>query len=196
VPLPSAVAVPVLAYPHWPRAGIPVGVFRPAGAVAPFGLSGDTLETSWTGGVAAVFYEELLRAEGPASRGPERFDWPRFLELLDSDTVGSAVRDDPWTVDWRTVAARTRASGFDRRRIVPRKSSTLRVPAPAEGVFLPSSPFIGPISPSAGHLVLESAQEPDSLVSEFGILRHSVEAWAWFPSSFPEGRLDNPAPFR
>jgi len=134
-------ASPVLAWPYWPDYGTLPGEVRPAGAVYPFDLEDEKLVLSWPGGVAAVFFRELSRSEGDAQTLPERFDWPRFRALLADDSLSAAVRADPWLVDWRSVARRTRASGFDRRRLVAAAAEPLTLRVPAAGPWAPDSPF-------------------------------------------------------
>ena len=179
---PSAVATPVLAYPHWPGAGVEAGLVRPAGALVPFDLRSGRIALSWKGGISAVFYRELLRSGGPADRLPERFDWPRFGKLLDSDSISPAASEDPWRVDWQAVAVATRAYGFDSRRIAPRRTVSVRVPAPCVGPWVRTSPFLAtPLETEDGFFDIEATDEPDSLLSRQGILRFDREAFAWFP---------------
>jgi hypothetical protein len=181
--LPEAVSSPILAYPYWPRLGIGAGIARPAGAVYPFAARDHTVELSWKGGVAAFFYRELQHAGGSAERFPERFDWPRFLDLLDSDSISPEARSDPWTVDWRTVAIRTRVSGFDRRRIKPRDVVPVRLSAPAPGKWIRTSPFLAfPVDSADGFLCVDASEEPDSLLSPKGTLVFGQDVSAWFPS--------------
>jgi hypothetical protein len=185
--LPDSVPVPVLAYPCWPGRGIGPGIVRPAGAVFPFDAGDDRVELAWRGGPAANFFRELLLAGGPSDRRPERFDWPRFRSLLESDAVDAAVREDPWTVDWRTVAIRTRVSGFDSRRLRPRDAEIFRYPSPGNGPWLRSSPFaVREVAAVGGVLVLVASAEPDSLISASGVFRYSRTASAWFPARAPD----------
>ncbi len=131
----------VLAWPYWPDAAVLPGEVRPAGAVYPFDLEDGELCLSWPGGVAAYFFRELSRSGGDGQTLPERFDWSRFRALLADDSLSAAVRADPWLVDWPGVARRTRASGFDRRRLVAGGAQTLTLTVPAPGPWMSESPF-------------------------------------------------------
>jgi len=131
----------VLAYPYWPEAGILAGEVRPAGGIFPFDVADDTLVLSWLGGVAAGFFRELAAAAGDVQTVPERFDWPRFRAALTADSLPATVRADPWLVDWRSVAQRTRAAGFDRRRLVPQATEPLTLRVPRPGPWVSDSPF-------------------------------------------------------
>jgi len=183
VSLPDAVASPVLAYPYWPRLDIRAGTVRPAGAIFPFGLRDDDIALTWSGGVAGVFYQELLHASGDDSRLGEYFDWPRFMELLDSEQIDAAVRADPWIVDWRSVAIRTRVTGFDRRRLKSRPVSSLRLVLPCDGPWVRASPFSAKLNiASDGSAQVEASDEADTLISPRGELRFNARSWAWFPN--------------
>jgi len=195
ISLPGTMATAVLALPFWPEKGIAPGVFRPAGAIFPFDVSGKRLTLSWRGGVDAAFFAELARAarEAEAANGgrppsgsaalrlPWNFDWPRFRALFDENAQGAPinaqVRADPWLADWRGIADRTTQSGFDRRRLVPEARSTLELP-------LGPGPWVG-ASPFAAPLVFEAAPEfpvkasADAWASAEGLLRASAEAWMW-----------------
>jgi hypothetical protein len=190
-----------LAFPYWPGRGILPGEMRPAGAVIPFDIHNDRLQLSWKAGAEAWFYRELAGArnaalaEAPADgsrasdtaaldkRRPEYFDWPRFRSLMDSDSVPAAVRDDPWIVDWRDVAARTIRSGFDRRRIVVQTTAELTAPKTAlgSGPFAGPSPFAKPLlpEPDAGYRFAVTSRA-DAYVSAEGIVRVSEKAWVYY----------------
>jgi hypothetical protein len=196
ISLPVEWAAPALAFPYWPDRGILPGEMRPAGAIAPFDLQGDRLQLSWRAGVEAWFYRELAAArnaalgaaEGAAKaaldkRRPEYFDWPRFRALLNGDAVPAAVRDDPWRVDWRDVAARTVQSGFDRRRIVEQAAGELSAPNTTLGAgpFSGPSPFAKPLvpAPDQGYRFAVTSRA-DTYVSAEGILRVSGKAWVYY----------------
>ena len=173
----------VLAYPTWPEHAIREGIFRPAGAVYPFGVRSGELALNWKGGVAAYFHGELARIDGPSSRSPDFFDWPGFLDLLESAPVDEAFRGDPWLVDWTDVAHKTRLSGFDRRRLVPRPASLQHFILPFDGPWFPSSPFGALIRGGTGSgTELSSTDEVDSLVSLQGIFRYRNGIGGWFLS--------------
>ena len=156
VSLPQNSANAVLALPFWPEKGINPGVFKPAGAIFPFDLSGNTLKLSWQGGVEAVFYRELAAAystafsdagtatDKAAIRRPENFDWPRFRLLFNDPSVNAEFLADPWLAGWPGIAEKIVASGFDKRRLVPENRGTLKIPAGA-GPWIGTSPFASPL---------------------------------------------------
>ena len=184
VSLPPTWASAVLAMPFWPEKGISPGMFKPAGAIFPFDVSGKTLLLSWQGGVDATFFWELAKAAGMAAdatagravdRMPQNFNWPRFRELFDDPSLNEEVRADPWLADWQSIAEKTVQSGFDRRRLVPETRGTLQVPV-ERGPWFGTSPFAAP-------LVFESAPifpvrpSGDTWVSREGLLRCNTETW-------------------
>ena len=174
-------ATPILAWPFWPEAGLTPGIMRPCGGFFPWDVSGDRLLLSWEGGVDAVFWKELALAERPgeASQGrvPWHFDWPRFRKLLESGDIPPEVRGDLWLVDWKDIAEKTAASGFDRRRIVSRRLTEVAVPG-LDGSWIGTSPFTPPIdAPPGGPLALMAASVPDTWVSSTGVLRCSTLGW-------------------
>jgi hypothetical protein len=173
---------PILAYPYWPDLGIPAGIAKPAGAVYPFGGGYPEFGLDWLGGVSAVFFRELLYAGGPEATDPARFDWPRFRALLAGEDLGAEAREDPWRVDWRSVAVKTRASGFDRRRIVACGVDPLSVSSPAPGPWARASPFAPmlPLDPG-GAVTLPASALPDAVFCLYGTLAFSRAAWAWYP---------------
>ena len=175
---------PVLAWPFWPAWDMFPGTMRPAGALFPWDAmpegagGGSRLSLSWKGGVDAVFWQELAAAESAVDaderRIPWLFDWPRFRELFESDTLPEAVRQDPWLVDWKDVSKRTIQSGFDRRRIVSRKFQEMIIPD-LDGTWIGSSPFALPLEADPdGQLYLNAADTPDTWVSEIGVLKCST----------------------
>jgi hypothetical protein len=164
-------ASPVLAYPFWPERGLLPGAMYPAGAVAPFDADGPRLRLSWEAGPAARFYRALAAAGG---KRPERFDWPRFRELLRNGGIPPEVRADPWLADWDAAAAHTARSGFDRRRIQsrPREPVSLLIPWP--GPWAASSPFAEARLWQAGEtVIIDAAEEAETLVSPEGALRYN-----------------------
>ena len=180
-------ATPVLAWPYWPGRGLLPGMMRPAGAIFPWDAYGRKLGVSWRGGVHALFWKELSQAERPsapataseARRLPWYFDWPRFAELLESETTPQAVRDDPWLADWKSIAGRTVQSGFDRRRIASRAFTELAVPG-LGGRWIGSSPFAPPLdAPDGGPLRLKVSEAAETWVSPSGVLKASSAGWVW-----------------
>ncbi|MDR1586682.1 MAG: hypothetical protein LBS57_04420 [Treponema sp.] len=196
--LPRTWTSAVIAWPCWPEQGIVPGVFRPAGALFPFdvsglgraGGSGGSLVLGWRGGVDAFLYWELAAAadsgagetpEGTATaRLPENFNWPRFRELFNDENVNKEVRGDPWLADWRGIAQKIVQSGFDKRRLVPRARSEMRIPLPP-GLWVGTSPFAAPLSFEDTAAVFPVCEAVDTWVSEAGILRCSREAWIFLP---------------
>jgi len=186
--LPATMATPVLALPFWPEKGIPPGVFRPAGAIFPFDVSGNRLVLSWRGGVEAVFFLELARAAAgglspagnAATRLPWNFNWPRFRRLFDDPALNARIRDDPWLADWPGIAERTMISGFDRRRLVPEARTAMELPL-GRGPWIGTSPFAGPLVFEAGPAfpVRAATKAADAWASPEGLLRASAEAWIW-----------------
>ncbi|MDR3123388.1 MAG: hypothetical protein LBU16_06370 [Treponema sp.] len=196
-------ATAALAFPYWPGRGILPGEMRPAGAILPFDIRGGRLCLSWKAGVEAWFYRELAAARNAAlaedggqgnvkaaldKRRPEYFDWPRFRSLMESDAMPAAVRNDPWSVDWRDVAARTIRSGFDRRRIVEQTAGELVAPKAAlgGGPFAGPSPFVRPLlpEPGAGYRFPVTSRA-DTYVSAEGILRVSGKTWVYYSFDDP-----------
>ena len=180
-------ATPVLAWPFWPERELLPGMMRPAGAIFPWDSSGQKLSLSWEGGIAAFFWKELAMAERPpapmsaseARRLPWYFDWPRFGELLKSENISEAVREDLWLADWKDIAQRTVQSGFDRRRIAPKRFSGIIIPGMG-GRWIGSSPFALPLDSAAdGSLHLNVSDTTDTWVSSGGILKGSNAGWIW-----------------
>jgi len=176
---------PVLAWPFWPERELLPGMMRPAGALFPWDACGDKLRLNWEGGVHALFWKELALAERPsapataseARRLPWYFDWPRFRELLESQNIPEAVRNDPWLADWKSIAQRTVQSGFDRRRIVPKTLARFDIPG-LGGRWIGSSPFAPPLdAPEDGPLTVGIGDTADTWVSVDGVLKASSAGW-------------------
>ena len=168
---------PALAWPFWPERGLVPGMMRPAGAVFPWDARGGKLAITWRGGVDALFWKELALAERTSDAAERRlpwyFDWPRFRELLQSEHISEAVREDPWLADWKSIAGRTVQSGFDRRRIASRSFTELAVPS-LDGRWIGSSPFALPLD-APPHLNVTAVV--DIWVSPSGILKASASGW-------------------
>jgi len=172
---------PVLAWPYWPSFNLSPGIFKPCGALFPYDVpdQGNQLRLSWEAGVDAIFYRELAFAYGSndnanVSRTPANFDWPRFRELFKTEALGYTVREDPWVVNWRTVAERTIESNFDRRRIVPEAVIQRQLPVPA-GTWYGTSPFATPLEQP----VFPVRPGLNVWISEEGILRVSGNTWVF-----------------
>jgi len=191
--LPGTLANPVLALPFWPKKGIAPGVFKPAGAIFPFDVSGGRIVLSWQGGVDATLFMELARSVNSAADGglppggnaslrlPWNFNWPRFRRLFDDPALNGEVRADPWLADWSGIAARTVQSGFDRRRLVPEARNGLEIPL-GGGPWIGTSPFAAPMFFDANPVFLVRASPSalaDTWVSAGGLLRINTQAWVW-----------------
>ena len=195
ISLPSTWVSAVSAAPYWPDRRLDPGIFRPAGAIFPYDVSGKDLVISWQGGVDANLYWELIAAyreaeESPpdeaepvkraaVSRLPWNFNWPRFRQLFDDPTLNGEIRADPWLADWSAIAAKIVKSGFDKRRLVPEARGELEVPV-GPGPWIGSSPFAIPLLFEAVPVFPVRAKS-DTWVSAEGILRCSAKAWILLP---------------
>jgi hypothetical protein len=178
-------ATPVFAWSFWPERNLPPAVMRPGGALIPWDVSGDKIILSWKGGLDAVFWKELSAAErlteASEKRLPIFLDWPRFRDLFTSGLLGEKVSLNPWLADWKYISMKTVQSGFDRRRIVPRKMSALVIPEMG-GLWINSSPFEEPVyAEPNGSLVLNVSEVADTWISSEGILKCSVSGWVFTP---------------
>lgn len=180
VEIPVTWTTPVTASPFWHSYNLLPGIFKPAGALFPFDVSekGDKLRLSWEAGPDAVFYWELVFAyDQKSSKIPSNFDWLRFRELFLSETLNEAVLEDPWLVDWRSLAERTITVNFDRRRVVPETVELRTIPVPS-GYWYGTSPFAAP-------LFFTEEQQPvfpvrsgvNVWISAEGILKVNGETW-------------------
>ncbi|WP_461247392.1 hypothetical protein [Treponema sp. R6D11] len=179
IEIPVTWANPVTAWPYWPEHNLPAGVFKPAGALFPFDADGGRLNLTWKAGVDTVFYWELaLACDGQKDvKIPANFDWSRFRELLNDETLNEEVRKDPWLVDWRTVAQKTISASFDRRRLVPEGAGSLSVPV-ACGPWYGTSPFGEPLFFDEGETPSFPVRPGFNVwVSSGGILRVSGKTW-------------------
>jgi hypothetical protein len=190
IELPATWASPVTAFPFWSRYNLFPGLFMPAGALFPFDVSGEELRLSWKAGVDTVFYWELANAIASytgtqnKTKIPANFDWQRFRELFITDVLSEAVRQDPWLVDWQSVAERTISGNFDRRRLIPQGTTPLAIPVPAV-TWYGTSPFAAPliftdISP-VFPVRTGSGSGVNVWVSTEGILRVSGKTWVFTP---------------
>jgi hypothetical protein len=196
VSLPPTWVNPVSAAPFWPDRGIGPGIFRPAGAIFPFDVSGKSLILSWQGGVDANLYWEFAAIANEAGREPSpeeaepveraavsrlpwNFNWPRFRLLFDDPTLNEEVRADPWLADWNSIAAKIVQSGFDKRRLVPETRTALEIPV-SPGPWIGTSPFAAPLLFDAVP-VFPVRPTADTWVSAEGILRCNTETWILLP---------------
>jgi hypothetical protein len=183
ISLPATWVSAVSAAPFWPDRGLRPGIFRPAGAIFPFDVSGKSLILSWQGGVDANLYWELIAAYGEAGqesvRLPWNFNWPRFRQLFDDPTLNADVRADPWLADWNGIAAKMVQSGFDKRRLVPETRGRLEIPV-GPGPWIGASPFAAPLFFEAVP-VFPVRPAADTWISAEGILRCNTETWILLP---------------
>jgi hypothetical protein len=174
---------PVLAWPYWPEHNLIPGAFRPAGALFPFDADEQTLSLNWKAGPDAVFYWELALAnkEG-SSKLPGNFNWPRFRELFETDKLKEEVRNDPWLIDWRSVAEKTISSSFDQRRLVAKSCASITIPV-SSGPWYGTSPFFRSLYFIKGETPAFPVYSDVTVwISREGILRCNEKAWiftAW-----------------
>jgi hypothetical protein len=170
---------PVIAWPYWPEKGIRYGEIKPAGALFPLDASGSSVKLSWQGGVDAVFFWELAAANNE-KRLPYNFNWPRFRALFSDEELPTEVSKDPWLADWKAIAVKTAASGFDRRRIVAQKRSSRAFTAPADGPWIGISPFMRAENWMTGEtFMIKVTDQVDSYFSSTGVLHCSHNTWNW-----------------
>jgi hypothetical protein len=158
---------------------------RPAGALFPWDVSGDSLNLSWKTGIDANFWKELagksdLQKNSGTPRRPWLFDWPRFRELFEEEIVSSEIISDPWLADWEYIAQKTVESGFDRRRIKAQSKTKITVPL-HDAIWAGSSPFAELIGVSESALVFMAGETPETWVSAVGKLRITKGAWVFIP---------------
>ena len=184
IEIPVTWANPVTAWPYWPGYNLPAGIFKPAGALFPFDADGRRLFLSWKTGLDTVFYWELALAAGQnVSKIPANFDWPRFRELFNEETLNEAVRKDPWLVDWRFVAEKTINANFDRRRLVPETTVSINIPVGC-GTWYGTSPFSAPLFFKEGEPTVFPVRPGLNVwISTSGILRCSGKTWILSPLS-------------
>jgi len=183
ISLPPTWVSAVSAAPFWPDRGLVPGIFRPAGAIFPYDVSGKDLVLSWQGGVDATLYGEFIAACGEDGQNPTRlpwnFNWPRFRQLFDDPTLNADVRADPWLADWSAIAAKIVQSGFDKRRLVPEARTGLAIPV-NPGPWIGASPFAAPLL-FEDVPVFPVRPAADTWVSAGGILRCNTKTWILLP---------------
>jgi hypothetical protein len=179
---------PIIAWPYWPEKGIKPGVMMPAGALFPLDVSGGSINLSWNGGIDAAFFRELA-ALADEKRLPYNFNWKRFRKLFSDGELPENVLNDPWLADWKTIAAKTVSSSFDRRRITARKSSSFNFAVPSDGPWIGTSPFMHEQDWQAGDTVTVKVVNPvDIYFCPDGTLRCSPNALIWLP--YPPSSLE------
>ncbi len=173
---------PVIAYPHWPNRKITPGMFYPAGGLFPLDTQGDTLRLDWQGGVDARFFMLLSGLDGGGKRSPEILDWPRFRTLLREGPVSSGVKADPWIVDWELAAQKIVRSGFDKRYLVSRTFTDMKIPIPEGGTWISPSPFGESRYWETGETMgLKASESPARYYSENGVIVYTSKTWSYFP---------------
>ncbi|MDR2510708.1 MAG: hypothetical protein LBC77_08710 [Spirochaetaceae bacterium] len=171
---------PVLAYPFWPERGLSAEVMRPAGALFPLDLSGDTVKLSFQGGVDARFYLELALYESE-KRPPGGFDWARFRRLWTDGKLDGEVQADPWLVDWADVAEKTAAAGFSTTKLKARPTENLIITVPSEGPWVGTSPFTPAWEWEAGaKMILRVTSGIDTYFCPKGSLRVTRKLAVWY----------------
>ena len=180
IELPVTWTNPVTAWPYWPEHNLIPGFLKPAGALFPFDVSEGRLCLTWPAGVDSVFFWEMAHAnEDNYSRIPVNFDWLRFRELFEQGILSEAVCEDPWLVNWQSVAERTVAGNFDRRRLVPEQAEFKTIPVP-EGEWYGASPFAKSLLFTEGEpLVFPVRQGINVWFSSRGILRANGNVWVF-----------------
>jgi hypothetical protein len=201
IELPVTLTNPVTAWPYWPEHNLIIGLFKPAGALFPYDTKNGSLYLSWEAGVDAVFYTELSNSAGVLytsdknyTKIPANFDWIRFRELFKGETLNKAVRENPWLVNWRSVAEKTISGNFDTRRLVPEETSLMPIPA-----YLPAqtenwSDFWYGASPFETPLFFNEYENPafrvhsgiNVWISKSGILRVNGNSWVF--NEFGKGK--------
>jgi len=180
IEIPVTWANPVTASPYWQNYNLNPGLFKPAGAIFPFDANGSRLCLSWEGGADAVFYWELLLAERQGNSNlPGNFDWPRFRALFKEGTLSEEVCENPWLVNWRSVAEKTALNGFDRRRLVSETAVYKTFPVPS-GSWYGTSPFSKPLVFEEGELPAFPVSSGINVwISSEGILKVNGDVWVF-----------------
>ncbi|MDR0465685.1 MAG: hypothetical protein LBG94_11315 [Treponema sp.] len=180
IEIPATWANPVTAWPYWPGQNLIPGFFKPAGAIFPFDAKDSHLYLSWEAGPDTIFYWELLNAnEDKNSRVPANFDWPRFRELFNTDKLKEEVREDPWLINWRSVAEKTVSGNFDTRRLVPEVVVKINIPI-TSSLWYGTSPFTKPLSFKEGEPSIFPIRPGINVwISDDGILRVDGKTWVF-----------------
>ncbi|MDR1470205.1 MAG: hypothetical protein LBT00_13050 [Spirochaetaceae bacterium] len=175
-------ASPVLAYPYWPSLHLQPGDMKPAGAIFPWDVRGDSIELSWRGGVDAVLWRALSRA-GNAKREAASFNWKRWREAWNDGSFPAVAVRDPWLCDWESIAAKIAASGFDKRRVVVVNYPLLPLSGEVcKDIWYGSSPFDTGTSAAPGEPLLLPIRPHASVVfSTTGVIRYSAAGMLLFP---------------
>jgi hypothetical protein len=154
---------------------------KPAGALFPWDVHGGELVLTWRGGIDAVLWRGLSRADN-AKRKATSFNWKRWREAWNDGSFPPAAVLDPWLCDWQSIAAKIAASGFDKRRIVvvnyPRLTLTGKT---WQGTWHGSSPFDTGTSAAPGEpLSLPLVPLVTVAFSSTGLVRYSDTGFLLF----------------
>ncbi|WP_304223417.1 hypothetical protein [Gracilinema caldarium] len=172
-------------WPYWPEYGIVPYRARPAGALVPLDIKDRHCRLTWFGGVEAAFFSLLRQSLGDPRYGPEYFNWPRFRSLFHEAALPEEVLADPWCVDWLTVAKKTKASGFDRRRLVPMLERPIMIRFKPPGPWVSGSPFGAQVLFSdlyePQNILINAGATVDTFLSTHGIIAYSWDGAAYFP---------------
>ncbi|GMO36980.1 MAG: hypothetical protein Ta2F_13050 [Termitinemataceae bacterium] len=172
---------PIFAYPVWGGKNIVKGLIRPAGAIFPFDSHAGKIYLSWQGGVDANFYKCLDNTNNEKRQG-YKFDWKSFRELFTNHVLSDEICRDPWLADWAAIAEKTAVSGFDKRRIVPKKNSSANVILPHDGPFFGTSPFMHKIDLQEGNVMTSNfIRQTETFFAADGILHVSGNVVFWNP---------------
>jgi hypothetical protein len=169
-------ASPVLAYPYWPDRNLDPGDVKPAGAIFPWDVRSGAIKLSWRGGVDAFLWRALSRA-GNAKREAASFNWKRWREAWQDGSFPAEAVRDPWLCDWESIAAKTAASGFNKKRVVAADYPLLALSGEArEDTWYGVSPFdTGTSAAPDEPLFLPVRPHVSVAFSASGIIRYSAE---------------------
>ncbi len=176
-------------WPYWPDIGIGPYRTRPAGALVPLDVKNRSCRLTWFGGVEATLFSSLRNSPGDPRYGPEYFNWPRFRALFYDAVLPAEVLADPWCVDWQRVAKKTKASGFDRRRLVPMVTRPVSIRFRSPGRWVPGSPFGSEVLLSGlgemQNLLIHAGAAVDTFLSTHGIITYTWDGAAFIPPPDP-----------
>jgi hypothetical protein len=176
---------PVLAYPYWPGRQVRRGDLKPAGALFPWDVRGGDIVLSWQGGIDAVLWRELSRADN-VRRQAVSFNWQRWRGAWQDGSFPSAVVRDPWVCDWQGIAAQIAASGFDKRRVVAAGYAHLTLTGKTwQGAWFGQSPFDAGTFAAAGEPLTLPLIPPTAIAfGRAGLIRYSSTGFLLY--SWPE----------
>ena len=170
----------ILAWPYWPEKALPASYFNPAGGLFPLDVRGQSIILSWEAGAEAYFYRELDKIENTGTnRNPKYFDWKRFRSLLRENT---AIAEDPWLADWKSIAERTVRSGFRQSYVRAETRTATEITIPHSGPWIFASPFKPPRFWTMNEtIILSLSVRPEVLVCPGGRFTISSAMELWMP---------------